>query len=141
MQHVCVVEYGLAWHSFELSHGFCIHICCCSGKTHYINSTYKSTKFWKWQLKILTISNMYKKTLFNIPRIKFVMKRRPYLVFLIGSQIILRSTSDNFACDLLLYSNLVLLKYDKYSRKSEPISEESDSLVFKRSRPLRFFFL
>ena len=20
MQHVCVVEYGLAWHSFELSH-------------------------------------------------------------------------------------------------------------------------
>ena len=67
------------------------------------------------------------------------MKRRPYLAFLIGSQIILRSTSDNFACDLLLYSNLVLLKYDKYSRKSEPISEESDALVFKRSRPLRFF--
>ena len=74
---------------------------------------------------------MYKKTLFNIPRIKFVMKRRPYLVFLIGSQIILRSTSDNFACDLLHYSNLVLLKYDKYFRKSEPISEESDALVFK----------
>ena len=60
------------------------------------------------------------------------MKRRPYLVFLIGSQIILRSTSDNFACDLLHYSNQVLLKYEKYSRKSEPISEEeSDALVFK----------
>ena len=83
---------------------------------------------------------MYKKTLIKIPRIKFVMKRRPYLVFLIGSQIILRSTSDNFACDLLLYSNLVLLKYEKYSRKSEPISEESDALVFKIPTIAFFFF-
>ena len=61
------------------------------------------------------------------------MKRRPsYIVFLI---------LISEACDLLHYSNLVLLKYDKYSRKSEPISEESDALVFKIPTIAFFLFL